>query len=149
MSSNGRLQEAAGGRRTITSMTAVSIRLVLSATLLALVVAGPAQAAPAGADAANGTIVAGPGGFISPGTYATPVVTVPKGTQATFYNADIAPHDVMSVDKNKKNKPVFRSKLVGLGQSAPVVGTEKLAPGNYTFFCSRHHWMQGKLIVTP
>lgn len=116
----------------------------IAASLLLAFVPAPSGAAPA--DAVNGTIVAGPGGFISPGTYATPVVTVPKGTQAVFYNGDIAPHDVMSVTKKGK-KPLFRSKLIGLGRSAPVVGSDKIPAGNYLFFCSKHHWMQGQLIV--
>lgn len=117
----------------------------LVVAILALVPGG-ATAAPLEGVAVNGTIVAGPGGFISPGTYATPVVTVPKGTRAVFYNGDIAQHDVMSITKKGK-KPLFASKLVGLGHSSPVTGTEKLPAGNYTFFCTRHHWMQGKLVV--
>ena len=116
----------------------------LLAAVLALVPAS-ASASPAG-NAVNGTIVAGPGGFVSPGTYATPVVTVTKGTKAVFYNADVAPHDVMSIDKKGK-KPLFASKVIGLGQSAPVAGTEKLPAGDYVFFCSKHHWMQGRLVV--
>ena len=146
-------QDPLVSRRTIASMKRMSITLLLVGALavgvLPVASAAPTMAPPTPSRVANGIIVAGPGGFISPGTYATPVVTAPKGTRATFYNVDIAPHDVMSIDKNKKGKPVFRSKLIGLGQSSPVAGTEKLAPGNYTFFCSRHHWMQGKLVVTP
>ena len=116
----------------------------LVALLLALVPAS-SSAAPAG-NAVNGTIVAGPGGFVSPGTYATPVVTVTQGTQAVFYNGDVAPHDVMSIEK-KGRKPLFASKTIGLGQSAPVARSEKLPAGDYVFFCSKHHWMQGRLVV--
>ncbi len=108
---------------------------------------GSAVAAPLEQGAAvNGTVVAGPGGFVSPGTYATPVVTMTKGTQAIFYNADIAQHDVVSITKKGK-KPLFASKLVGLGQSSPVARSEKLPAGSYVFFCTRHHWMQGRLVV--
>ena len=120
----------------------------LAPFLTAVLALGPgAAAAPLeGAAVVNGTIVAGPGGFVSPGTYATPVVTMTKGTQAVFYNGDIAPHDVVSITKKGK-KPLFASKLVGLGQSSPVLGTQKLPAGSYVFFCTRHHWMQGRLVV--
>ncbi|MDQ3941080.1 MAG: plastocyanin/azurin family copper-binding protein [Actinomycetota bacterium] len=128
---------------------------VLSRSAVVLLLAGVvaagasmASAAPIDAGVVNGTIVAGPGAFISPGTYATPYVIVLEGQQATFYNADVAPHDVVSVEKKRK-RPLFRSKLIGLGQSAPVVGSEKLAPGTYAFFCSKHHWMTAQLVVLP
>ena len=116
------------------------------AAFLALVPSGAAGAPLTDGAVVNGTVVAGPGGFVSPGTYATPVVTMTKGTQAVFYNGDIAPHDVVSIDKKGK-KPLFASKLIGLGQSAPVARTEKLPSGDYVFFCTRHHWMQGRLVV--
>lgn len=118
-------------------------RFVIAA-VAAAVVAAP-LAGTAGA-VVNGTVVAGPGGFVSPGTYYTPVVTMTQGSEASFNNADIAPHDVTAVAKKKK-KPLFRSALVGIGQSAPVVGTDKLAAGRYEFYCTRHRWMTGTLIV--
>lgn len=116
------------------------------AALLMLAPTAAAGAPLTDGGAVNGTIIAGPGGFVYPATYATPVVTVRKGTQAVFYNADIAPHDVVSIDKKGK-KPLFGSKVIGLGQSAPVARSEKLPAGTYLFFCTRHHWMQGRLTV--
>ena len=42
----------------------------------------------------------------------------------------------------------FGSQLISTGQSGPVVGVEKLVPGNYNFYCSLHRNMTGTLTVT-
>ena len=46
--------------------------------------------------------------------------------------------------------PVFWTKLIGLGQSTDVKGIDKVKPGTvYSFFCTIHPGMKGKLIVAP
>ena len=121
-------------------------RLIVAALSVGLVMAA-APARTAELDAVEGNIVAGPGSFApGAGTYFTPEVVVRKGQPATFYNYDIAPHDVVAEIK-KRRKPIFKSALINVGQSAPVVGVEKLRPGSYDFYCSRHHYMQGELVV--
>jgi polyvinyl alcohol dehydrogenase (cytochrome) len=100
--------------------------------------------APPGVPSPSGTgttIVAGPGAVAT--TYATAVVTVPRGTKVDFLNLDVPQHDVVSTTAG-----LFRSALVGTGQTTPVAGVEALAVGSYGFFCSLHPNMTGTLNVT-
>jgi len=85
------------------------------------------------------SVVSGPGGA-SYG-YLTPVVVMPKGSPLTYANGDIVQHDVVG------DNGQFRSKLIGLGETAPVEGAEKLQVGAYGFFCSVHPGMRGTLVV--
>ncbi len=107
----------------------------------------------AGVDGSSGraggggaTVIAGPGATST--TYATPVAITKPGGPVTFRNLDIAQHDVTSVKKRRKGKPLFHSRLVGLGESAPVMGLSRVKSGqNYQFYCSIHPGMRGTLIV--
>ncbi|MBV8985774.1 MAG: PQQ-binding-like beta-propeller repeat protein [Acidimicrobiia bacterium] len=94
------------------------------------------------------TIVAGPGAYVS--TYLTPAMAVRVGQPLDFVNADLPQHDVVAVDLGPDGQPLFRSKLIGLGEVATVDGTNRLTPGKtYTFYCSIHPGMRGTLIATP
>ena len=93
---------------------------------------------------AGPTVVAGPGAYVS--TYATPAVVMPQGGTLSFVNADVPQHDVTAVTK-RNGKPIFNSKLVGLGEVTPVNGVDKLASGNYAFYCTIHPGMTGTLAV--
>jgi outer membrane protein assembly factor BamB len=91
-------------------------------------------------------IVAGPGAVYT--TYATPVVTAEKGGQLSFVNLDLPQHDVVSDEKAPDGRPVFQSKLSGLGEVAPVEGLDRAQSGKaYGFFCSLHPGMRGTLFV--
>ena len=84
-------------------------------------------------------------------TYGKPTFTIDRGMVGTFQNQDpgISPHDVFSVDSGAKNKPLFSSAEINIGQT-PVRGTDSLAPGTYRFFCTVHPTqMSGELVVTP
>jgi plastocyanin len=99
-----------------------------------------------GGDGSPATIVAGPGAYAT--TYATPLVTTTPGGQVTFANYDIAQHDVTAVDKGRDGQPLFRSKLIGFQQTAPVEGTNRVKSGQtYGFYCSLHPGMRGQLAV--
>src|SRR5439155_20734478 len=91
-------------------------------------------------------IAAGPGAQYT--TYATPVMVVGKGSKVSFTNADLPQHDVVSVDKGPDGQPLFRSKLVGIGEVTPVAGIEKVSAGSYAFYCSIHPGMHGTVVVT-
>lgn len=91
--------------------------------------------------AVGATVVAGPGAVAT--TYATPAISVPKGTKVDFLNLDVPQHDVVS-----DTPGLFRSALVGTGQRTPVTGVETLDLGSYGFYCSLHPNMTGTLSVT-
>jgi outer membrane protein assembly factor BamB len=97
-------------------------------------------------------VPAGPSVLSGPGAastgYATPVVISFSGSKVSYTNVDNVLHDVTATDKGGDGRPLFQSKLIGLGESAPVDGTEKLAAGkSYGFYCSVHPGMKGTIQV--
>ena len=72
---------------------------------------------------AGPSIVAGPGAQST--GYATPATFTSPGNQISFTNLDIVQHDVTSTDKGPDGRPLFQYKLIGLGESAAVTGTDK------------------------
>lgn len=124
---------------------------------------------PGVATGAEQRAVAGPGGFAA--GYLTPTITISKGDSLVFSNLDVFEHDLVhdtatdgfggrrKVAWCKKQAghehdhggacPVFWSELIGSGQSTEVLGLNRVKPGKtYSFFCTRHHNMKGKLVVT-
>ncbi|MEA2492393.1 MAG: hypothetical protein QOJ29_304, partial [Thermoleophilaceae bacterium] len=79
--------------------------------------------------------------------YATPAVISFKGNKVSYTNLDNVQHDVTATDKGPDGRVLFQSKLIGLGESTPIEGTEKLAPGSYSFYCSVHPGMKGTIAV--
>ncbi|HEX6713697.1 MAG TPA: plastocyanin/azurin family copper-binding protein, partial [Thermoleophilaceae bacterium] len=95
---------------------------------------------------AGPSIVSGPGAAST--GYATPAVISFAGNKVSYTNVDNVLHDVTAADKGPDGRPLFQSKLIGLGESAPVDGTEKLAAGkSYGFYCSVHPGMKGTIAV--
>ena len=88
-------------------------------------------------------IVAGPNS-----TYLTPNPTMDQGEPLTFYSFDVPNHDVTAEQKGTDGKPLFRTDLIGAGDSAFVEGSQYLTSGAYPFFCSIHANMRGTLTVT-
>ncbi len=97
--------------------------------------------------------------------YATPLVLVQSGSPTTYYNFDIEKHNVVQNaiedgvagpkkqpwcrDFPRKKCPVFWTKLIGLGET-PVKGLESVEPGTiYTFYCTIHPGMEGRLLALP
>jgi plastocyanin len=108
---------------------------------------GPGGPPPAAPSVPAGTaIVAGPGAQYS--TYATPVMVTRVGGPLSFVNNDLPQHDVTAADRGPDGRPLFQSKLIGIGEVAPVEGLSRLQPGHtYGFYCSIHPGMQGTLVV--
>ena len=101
---------------------------------------------PPAVPAAETTIATGPSAQAT--GYLPPVVTMARGGKASYVNADIVRHNVVSVAKGADGKPLFSSgTLSAAGESKPVVGVEKLAPGTYQFLCQPHPGMKGQLVV--
>lgn len=134
--------------------------------LAALAVAVVALAlVPARAQAAETFVVAGPGAFAL--TYATPVAVVEPGGSLTFVNLEFEKHDVVqdvyadgvagSADESWCSRfpvggcPLFWSDQIRVFQrTTPVLGIDNLDPGGvYSFYCTVHPFMKGKLAVLP
>jgi plastocyanin len=65
--------------------------------------------------------------------------TVPVGTTVTWTNHDNVPHVVMSADNQFKKSPVIKA-----GQR---FSNNFATAGTYSYFCSIHPRMRGKIIV--
>lgn len=138
----------------------------LLAVAMALVVSSPAAAG--GREERRG--VAGPGSFML--GYLTPTITISKGDTLAFTNFDVFQHDIVhDVETDgfggKRNVawckkvaaghehhagacPVFWSELVAGGDTTEVLGLNRVKAGKtYSFFCTEHHSMKGKLVVSP
>ena len=65
-------------------------------------------------------------------------LTIPVGTTVTWTNRDDIPHTIVSTDG------VFKSKVRDTDESFSYTFTK---PGTYTYFCSIHPKMTGKIVV--
>ncbi|MBF9234642.1 cupredoxin domain-containing protein [Microvirga alba] len=71
-------------------------------------------------------------------TFAPQTLTVSPGTTVTWTNTDDIPHTVTAEDRS------FRSKALDTDDRFSFTFT---TPGEYTYFCSLHPRMVGKIIV--
>ena len=65
-------------------------------------------------------------------------LTVKAGTQITWTNADDIPHTVVS------NDLIFKSKVLDTDEKFTFTASK---PGTYSYFCSIHPKMTGKVVV--
>ena len=65
-------------------------------------------------------------------------LTVPVGSTIRWINQDDIPHNVVSDDKS------FKSKALDTDETFTYTFTK---PGTYTYFCSIHPKMTGKIVV--
>ena len=72
-------------------------------------------------------------------TFAPQTITVPVGTSVRWTNADDIPHTVVSDDKT-----TFKSKALDTNEEFSFTFTK---PGTYSYFCSIHPKMTGKVVV--
>jgi plastocyanin len=105
------------------------------------------------------SVVAHPSSFAT--GYTTRVAPYGAGAEMTFHNGDAAPHDVVATVYGEPDQPwcdsfpagkcpLFWSKLIGLGESTPILGLDRLTPGGtYPFFCTIHPSMRGDIVVLP
>lgn len=71
-------------------------------------------------------------------SFTPPTITVATGTQVTWTNRDDIPHNVVSDDKT------FKSKTLDTDEKFSFTFTK---PGTYSYFCSIHPKMTGKIVV--
>ena len=113
-------------------------------------------------NAPSSTVVSGPQAQAY--GYLTPQMIVTKGGAVQYSNFDLVKHNVVqdvSADHKslrsgkakwcrqfrKRQCPLFWSALTGLDQTSPVLGVANLKPGTYSFYCTIHPGMKGKLTV--
>jgi len=72
-------------------------------------------------------------------TFAPPSVTIAPGTTVRWVNRDDIPHTVVSDDKT-----TFKSRPLDTDQDFSYTFTK---PGTYSYFCSIHPKMTGKIVV--
>ncbi|MGI8407412.1 MAG: plastocyanin/azurin family copper-binding protein [Actinomycetota bacterium] len=141
-------------------------------TLLLVILTAMTLNSPAGATSAEEhRAVAGPGANVL--GYLTPTITMTKGDSIVFTNLDAFEHslvhDVAADGFGGKHNvpwcqtgaghkhgghsapcPLFWSALVGSGGATQVAGLNRLKAGKtYSFICTKHHSMKGKLVVDP
>ena len=71
-------------------------------------------------------------------TFTPETITIPAGTQVTWTNRDDIPHNVVSEDKS------IKSKVLDTDEKFSFTFTK---PGTYSYFCSIHPKMKGKVVV--
>ncbi len=71
-------------------------------------------------------------------SFTPPTLTVKVGTQITWINADDIPHTVVSDNQS------FKSKVLDTDEKFTFTADK---PGTYSYFCSIHPKMTGKVIV--
>jgi len=71
-------------------------------------------------------------------TFAPATITVPAGTAVHWVNHDDIPHNVVSDDKS------FKSKVMDTNEDFTYTFSK---PGTYSYFCSIHPKMTGKIVV--
>ena len=81
---------------------------------------------------------AGPTVKIDNFTFGPTTVTVRVGTTVTWVNQDDIPHTVVATDK------AFKSRVMDTDEKFSFTFTK---PGEYTYFCSLHPHMVGKVVV--
>ena len=112
-----------------------TLTLVAAATALAAF-AAPASAAPVPAYVATVNSVYVPGD-----------VVITQGSALTLVNLENVAHDLVSSDV-ENGLPLFQARIAaGPGDTAPVVGVEKLGLGYHPFYCSLHEAMRGTIQV--
>jgi plastocyanin len=72
-------------------------------------------------------------------TFAPVTITVPAGTTVSWVNRDDIPHTVVSDDKT-----TFKSKALDTDDKFSFTFSK---PGTYSYFCSIHPKMTGKVVV--
>lgn len=78
--------------------------------------------------------------------YVPPEVTVKAGNTLTWKNDDTAIHTATS-GKDATPDGKFDTSLISPGQSSKPQ-TMPTEPGQYSYFCTLHPWMTGKVIVS-
>jgi plastocyanin len=95
----------------------------------------------AAAGGAASVAPAGPGDVnIANFAFTPKIVTVSRGSRVTWRNVDDVPHKIQSADNRFKGSPLLDTK--------GVYSVDFKESGEFSYFCSLHPVMQGKIVVT-
>ncbi len=114
----------------IEDMMGISMKRIIVVLMFALILVGCSSSA----SAASGKEVK-----IASFTFDPPSLTIPVGTTVKWTNQDQTDHTVTADDKS------FDSGQLGQGQSFSFTFTKE---GTFSYHCSNHTSMLGKIIVT-
>lgn len=114
---------------------AVSIAVVVCAVAMMLAITAVKAAGPAGQQAMGNAAQVKIDNF----TFTPNALTVSAGTTVHWVNHDDIPHTVVSDDKT-----TFKSKALDTDDNFSYTFSK---PGTYSYFCSIHPKMTGKVIV--
>lgn len=124
-------------------------RLAKVALVATLAITALAGCSPAKADSASG----GTQVLISSFRFQPETLEIPAGTKVTWTNADAILHTVTSGTSTKKDDfgnyelkktSTFDGTMDDQGKSFSFTFT---TPGEFTYFCSRHNNMTGRVVV--
>ena len=127
--------------------------------LLVLAVAFVGHGAAPSSATADLPYVSGPGSMALGWTQ--PLLVVPEGTSVTYTNLDVAVHDVVALVNGPDEPycadrfppgecPLVFSAAIGIAESTPVFGMNKLKAGwQVPFRCTLHDLMRGTIVVVP
>jgi plastocyanin len=125
----------------VASVTKIRAGFMVLAAGALLSMSAPAESLPAAVH-----VVALPNGTTT--GFAPNAVAILKGTGLDVLGADLQVHNLACVKRNRKTKrPLCQSEYVAAGESKPLVGAEKLPPGDYGLLCQLHPQMKAKLTV--
>lgn len=79
-------------------------------------------------------------------TVATPAQVIFPGDSLTHTNVDAEQHDLQAIGSAPDGNPWFDSPLIGSGETASVA-VESVPPGIYSYTCSIHAFMRGRLEI--
>jgi len=92
----------------------------------------------------QGNVISGPLGQTT--GFLTTNVTLAQGSNLTFTNLDVIPHNVASKEVTDDGRRLFAAPNIATG-TAVVEDAEKLKAGKYEFLCTVHPSMVGTLEV--
>jgi plastocyanin len=110
------------------------VSLAIAAVIAITITAGARKTRAAAPEAASG----GPEVAIDNFMFTPAMLTVKAGTPITWTNHDDIPHTVVSDDKS------FKSKVLDTDEKFTFTLSK---PGMYSYFCSIHPKMVGKVVV--
>jgi len=79
------------------------------------------------------------------GIAALPLIA-PAGQELAHVNLDIEGHNITADEVDEQNVPIFAGTTINRFQ-ATTIDLAQLAPGDYSFHCTIHPFMQGMLTI--